>query len=267
MLRIKHIFDGDYGCEEGLSDEKKVSVTLINESEEEKYISVKDKWLIRNNLDIGSYWPMETIEYGNYEASAVLIQPVGNHDLQGLEEEVEEIKKITNKKFQLIAVKIENWNYDLSPWKAPAVFGNEDFGEGASDTLTNIMNLFQDRSKQYYIGGYSLAGLFSLWAAYQTDTFQGVAAASPSVWLPNFTAYMKENKIKSRTVYLSLGDKEAKTKNPVMATVAERICECECILKDQGVRCMLEWNQGNHFKDPQIRMAKAFAWVLENGTA
>ena len=35
--KIKHIFDGDYGCEERLPGEgPKVSVTLVNESGEEK---------------------------------------------------------------------------------------------------------------------------------------------------------------------------------------------------------------------------------------
>ena len=60
MWRIKHIFDGDYGCEEASSNEKRVSVTLENESGEEKYVSVEDKWLTENNLDIGSKWPVET---------------------------------------------------------------------------------------------------------------------------------------------------------------------------------------------------------------
>ena len=42
----------------------------------------------------------------------------------------------------------------------------------------------------------------------------------------------------------------------------------ECIraghetLREQGVTCTLEWNQGNHFKNPDLRTAKAFAWLL-----
>ena len=37
--------------------------------------------------------------------------------------------------------------------------------------------------------------------------------------------------------------------------------------KTEEVQCALEWNQGGHFKDPVLRIAKAFAWVLntENG--
>ena len=92
------------------------------------------------------------------------------------------------------------------------MFGNEDFGDGAVRTLEQILTLCTDKSRTYYIGGYSLAGLFSLWAAYQTDVFSGIAAASPSVWFPGFIEYMKEHEIKSETVYLSLGDREEKTR-------------------------------------------------------
>ena len=62
-----------------------------------------------------------------------------------------------------------------------------------------------------------MAGLFSLWAAYQTDAFAGVAAASPSIWFPDFLQYMKEHDIRTESVYLSLGDREEKTRNLVMA--------------------------------------------------
>jgi hypothetical protein len=57
MWRIKHIFDGDYGCEERSdTDEPKVTVTLENEKGEQIFESVEDKWLIDNNLDVGSVW-------------------------------------------------------------------------------------------------------------------------------------------------------------------------------------------------------------------
>ena len=112
----------------------------------------------------------------------------------------------------MIAVKVDDWNLDLSPWRSPAVFGKEDFGGGAASLLEEILRLCSDESKTYYLGGYSLAGLFSLWASYQTDRFAGIAAASPSVWFPGFLPYMKEHENQSRAVYLSLGDKEEKTK-------------------------------------------------------
>lgn len=210
---------------------------------------------------------MITYEYGNPEADTVLIQPTGEHELASLENEVREIEKRTSKEFRFIATKVENWNDDLSPWKAPAVFKTEDFGGGASKTLENIIALCVDKNRKYYIGGYSLAGLFALWAACQTDIFSGVAAASPSVWFPGFIDYMKTYKIKSQNVYLSLGDREEKTRNPVMAQIGNCIKEEYRCLLENGINCILEWNKGNHFKEADIRTAKAFAWILNNDSS
>ena len=67
---------------------------------------------------------MEIYLLGNEFAPNVLIQPVDSHDLEGIENEVRTIRELTEADFQLIAVKVESWNRDLSPWKAPAVFGN-----------------------------------------------------------------------------------------------------------------------------------------------
>ena len=207
---------------------------------------------------------MKLYEFGDAGADTVFIQPVDDHDLSGIENEVALIAANCDKSFRLIAVKVDNWNTDLSPWKAPAVFGKEDFGGGAEETLAEILKLCSDESKTYYIGGYSLAGLFALWASYRTDVFRGVAAASPSVWFPGFADYMKENEIKTGAVCLSLGDKEEKTRNLVMATVGDRIREAYARLSGHGVKCVLEWNEGNHFKDADIRTAKAFSWVINN---
>ena len=210
---------------------------------------------------------MITYEYGNPEADTVLIQPTGEHELASLENEVREIKKRTSKEFRFIATKVENWNDDLSPWKAPAVFKTEDFCGGASKTLENIIALCADKNRKYYIGGYSLAGLFALWAACQTDIFSGVAAASPSVWFPGFIDYMKTYKMKSQNVYLSLGDREEKTRNPVMAQIGNCIKEEYRCLLENGINCILEWNKGNHFKEADIRTEKAFACILNNDSS
>jgi hypothetical protein len=205
---------------------------------------------------------MVTMEYGTPDAPVVLIQMVDEHSIPHLEREVAAIRAHTTEPFRLIAAKVEHWNTDLSPWEAPPVFGGEAFGAGAERTLREVLTLTGDRSKTYILGGYSLAGLFALWTAYQTDAFTAVAAASPSVWFPGFLDYMKANAIHASSVYLSLGDREEKARNPVMASVGERIREVHGLLKEQGVNTILEWNQGNHFKDADIRTAKAFAWVM-----
>ena len=166
---------------------------------------------------------MKVYEYGDPAASTVLVQMADDHDLAVLENEAVLIRELSGNDFHLIAVKVDDWNHDLSPWKAPAVFGNESFGDGAESTLSEVLKLLSDMSKTYYIGGYSLAGLFALWAVHQTDLFAGAAAASPSVWFPGFLDYMKEHEIRTKDVYLSLGDREEKTRNPVMSQVGSCI--------------------------------------------
>ena len=202
--------------------------------------------------------------YGNINSQIVLLQPVDEHDLDMIEQEIKEIEKYVQTSFQVIAYPIKNWNLELSPWEAPAVFGKEGFGAGANKTLQEILKCCEDESKTYILGGYSLAGLFALWSAYQTDAFTAIAAASPSVWFPGYIEYMKNHEFLAKAAYLSLGDREEKTKNPTMSQVGNCIREAHKILTQSNIQATLEWNPGNHFKDPELRTAKAFAWAIQN---
>mgnify|MGYP002624548832 FL=1 len=120
----------------------------------------------------------KTYEYGNPSASMVLIQPVDDSDMSVMDNEVSGISRLSDRDFRLIAYRITDWNNELSPWQAPPVFGKAGFGGGAAETLSGIMKLCVEVDKTYFIGGYSLAGLFALWASTRTDRFAGVAAAS-----------------------------------------------------------------------------------------
>ncbi len=202
--------------------------------------------------------------YGDESSSIVLVQPVDRHDLEAMEGETERIRELTSRSFLLLAVETDDWNSDLSPWPSPPVFGTVPFGGKAGDTLSFILSECVEKNdgRKYFLGGYSLAALFALWAGTKTDVFSAIAAASPSVWFPGFTEYLGENEMKASSVYLSLGNREEKTKNSVMRNVGKCITECRDILLSQGRRCILEWNEGNHFRDSDIRTAKAFSSVL-----
>ena len=113
------------------------------------------------------------------------------------------------------------------------------------------------------LGGYSLAGLFSLWASTQANLFCGIAAASPSVWFPGWMKFEQQHPIQAQHVYLSLGNKEEHTKNAVMAAVGDNIRTLHSRLIERGADCALEWNRGGHFKDADLRTAKAFRWAME----
>lgn len=198
----------------------------------------------------------------NPNQQRIVVQLIDRHDLESINEQINNIQ--TNS-FSLVCVEINDWNKELSPWPAKAVFGNDDFGEGAKDLLSFITNEvipYFGMDKEYYLAGYSLAGLFSLWAGYNSACFKGIVAASPSVWFPNFVEYCQVNKIMTRKVYLSLGEKEEKTKNPIMSKVADNIRKVNDMLSSE-IDCVLQWNPGNHFVDVGLRMAKGIEWILK----
>lgn len=170
---------------------------------------------------------------------------------------------------------MESWNDELSPWEAPAVWGKESFGGDAADTLHFLTEQVIPTLKQRFalpenvriiLGGYSLAGLFALWASTQTALFSGVAATSPSVWFPGWMEFERQRPIQAQRIYLSLGDKEERTKNIVMAVVGDNISTLHSQLIARGADCTLEWNSGGHFKDADLRTAKAFQWAMEEHT-
>lgn len=201
-------------------------------------------------------------------ARTLVLQPVDDHDRALLDSEVALIRSLTTVPFNLVAFRISDWMSELTPWPAPPAFGKQPFGDGAEDTLgylkDNLLPVLAGRwgDMKLVLGGYSLAGLFSLWAGYNSSLFDGLAAASPSVWYPRWTDYMEGKVMHSQAVYLSLGDREARTKNPIMAHVGDAIRLQHRLLSAQDVVTTIEWNPGGHFVDPDKRIARAFAWTL-----
>ena len=212
--------------------------------------------------------------YGEAHAEYLLLQMTGEHELQSMDNEVVAIAQ-SGQNFLFAAVPVENWNDALSPWDAPAVWGKQGFGGKARETLCLLTEQIIPSLKQPFrlpedikiiLGGYSLAGLFALWASTQTDLFYGIAAASPSVWFPGWMEFEQQHPIQAQHIYLSLGDKEERTKNIVMAVVGDHIRTLYSQLTERGADCTLEWNSGGHFKDADLRTAKAFRWAMEEHT-
>ena len=212
--------------------------------------------------------------YGEPHAEYLLLQMTGEHELQSMDDEVAAIAQ-SNRKYLFAAVPVENWNDALSPWKSPAVWGKQGFGGNAADTLRFLTERGIPTLKQQFrlpenvkiiLGGYSLAGLFALWASTQTKLFYGIAAASPSVWFLGWMEFEQRHPIQAQRVYLSLGDREERTRNAVMAVVGDNIRTLHSQLTECSIDCTLEWNSGGHFKDADMRTAKAFRWMMEEHT-
>ena len=211
--------------------------------------------------------------YGADCAEYLLLQMTDEHELQNMDSEVEAIAQGSTHSFLFAAVPVKNWNDELSPWKSPAVWGKESFGGNAAGTLRFLTEQAIPTLKKQFalpenvriiLGGYSLAGLFALWASTQTNLFYGVAAASPSVWFPGWMEFEQQHPIQAQCIYLSLGDREERTKNATMAAVGDNIRALHRELVERDADCTLEWNSGGHFKDADLRTARAFRWVMED---
>lgn len=193
----------------------------------------------------------------------------------------------------LVCIGVDLWEENFSPWCAPRIFAKgPNFGDGAQKTLDALINqvipwaesdLTEPPAYRALIG-YSLAGLFSLWAgvsqpgvsqraacgcqpdAVPIPTFQRIGAVSGSFWFPGLLDYV-DQQLRGGAVglthaYLSLGDREARTPNPQIMHVQENAELLANKLRDAGITSMFELNRGNHFQNVEGRVQKALNWLV-----
>ena len=186
---------------------------------------------------------------------------------------LEAVKRLTNADFTLLSVSGLEWNRDMSPWESPALFrGEPPFAGGADDYLQLLTGVLipaaaeeAEISPAYTaIAGYSMAGLFALYSLYRTESFSRAASASGSLWFLGLMDFVRDNEpmVLPDKLYLSLGDKESRTRNQTMSAVERNTSFISESFKKRGVETVFEMNPGNHFTDPEARMAKAIAWLL-----
>lgn len=210
----------------------------------------------------------------------------------------------------LVTVGVDLWEQNFSPWCAPRVFTKgPNFGDGAQKTLDTLIDQIipwaeselTEPPAYRVLVGYSLAGLFSLWAgvsqpgmsqgvacscqpdaptasqlsttaALQPDDtpiaiFQRIGAVSGSFWFPGLLDYVDQQlnigAVGLTHAYLSLGDREAQTPNPQIMHVRENAELLANKLENAGITSTFELNRGNHFQNVEGRMQKALDWLLK----
>ena len=210
---------------------------------------------------------------GNQDSGLLVIQALDARELERLEDEVKALQSMGGALPLWAAFAVEDWNDALSPWLATPVFGKHGFAGQAEKTLAYIQTtLIPELFTAYHLAeqtkialcGYSLSGLFALWAGSQSERFNAVAGVSPSVWFPGYGNYEQAHPIRAEHVYLSLGDREEQTKNRAMAAVGNEIRALYARLSERKVDCALEWNAGNHFCEPELRVAKGVKWMIDS---
>jgi len=210
--------------------------------------------------------------FGSSGAPAcLLIQPSARHENAILEAEAAQIAQLSKVPFALATIELEDWMLDLMPWPDANISREPEAGKRGQSTLDYILlSLIPALQKRFgplpiIFGGYSLGGLFALWASAQTDSFQAVAAASPSVWIKDWIPFARKHTPLADSVYLSLGDQEEHVKNQAIARVGNNLREQYALLQEQlgPDHCTLFWEQGGHFNDNEGRLARAFAWCMD----
>ena len=209
--------------------------------------------------------------FGSETPDCILVQPSARHENASLEAEVTQLTALIGRPFLLVTIELEDWTIDLMPWPDRKISKDPRAGFRAGETRRRILDEVVSKypGVPIILGGYSLAGLFSLWASTQTARFTAVAAASPSLWIAEWDIFALQHPVLAKDVYLSLGDREEISKNSAIARVGDRLRAQYVLLSEQlgESHCTLIWEEGSHFSDNAGRLARAFLWCMEKVAA
>ena len=175
--------------------------------------------------------------------------------------------------FTLVAISDLDWNHDMVSWDSPPAFKNAEPCTGGADDYLRLLTreIIPTAEKELPgvpswrgIAGYSLAGLFALYSIYRTDLFSRIGSMSGSLWFPGMKDYIfsHESKRWPDCVYFSLGDKESKTRNPILRSVRQSTEEIQAFYQDKGIDTVFQLNPGNHYDHAAERTAAGIAWML-----
>ena len=175
--------------------------------------------------------------------------------------------------FTLVAISDLDWNQDMVPWNSPPAFKNAEPCTGGADDYLHLLTeeIIPAAEKEINgvprwrgIAGYSLAGLFALYAICRTALFSCVGSISGSLWFPGIKEYIlsREAKRLPDCMYFSLGDQESKTKNPVLRSVRQNTEDIRAFYQAKGIDTVCQLNPGNHYDHAVERTAAGICWLL-----
>lgn len=175
--------------------------------------------------------------------------------------------------FTLAAVSDLDWNRDMAPWDCPPAFpkgqpcvgGADDYLERLTGEILPAVEASMAAPPRWRgIAGYSLAGLFALYVLHRTDAFSRAGSMSGSLWFPGIREYLVSHEPKRRPdcLYFSLGDRESKTRNPMLRSVRRNTEEIRAFYQGLGVDTVFRLHPGNHYDHAAERTAAGIAWLL-----
>lgn len=119
--------------------------------------------------------------YSQQEPEYLLIQPTARHESAAIDREMELIASQSGHRFVMAAFWVDDWALGLMPWHDDAVSRREAVGQHGTDTLRYVCDVLMPWLGRHYgplpvvLGGYSLGGLFALWASCLCEGICGVA--------------------------------------------------------------------------------------------
>lgn len=179
--------------------------------------------------------------------------------------------------FITILIDSEDRLADYTPWPAPSLDTRfPDFSGKADLYLKWITDVLLPYISQNYstknspnsraLVGYSLAGLFDLYALCKTEFFGTITALSPSVWYENFTEYFKENLLNTpKTVMIVGGEDEGKGKKNLLQYAGRDILLVKTIIESRSeIQLTFELDQYGHHQNVKQRYESVFDFLVKN---
>jgi len=170
----------------------------------------------------------------------------------------------------IVTIPVTDWNAALTPWPAPGIYrGEPDFGGQGQQTLSELVGTLVPALEtaeglspaSRAICGYSLGGLFALYALTHCGAFAACACLSGSVWYEGWVEHLGELSLDlaGHFAYLSIGTKERKAARPILKTVQDRMEQCVDILQEAGCQVEYRTSPGNHMQHVSERLAAGLA--------
>ena len=196
----------------------------------------------------------------------------------------------------VVSIPIANWNDTLTPWPAPGFYDDEPwFGGHGGETLEELtcrtipaieaeLDIESDtesprsllprkgsRIIKRAICGYSLGGLFALYAFVNDSRFDACASISGSLWYQGWMHYIRKktecvassksvvNRFdgRGRYAFLSVGKKECKSGLPLFRCVEDNMHASADLLRAAGCQVDTVVGPGNHMQHIPERFSTA----------
>lgn len=219
-----------------------------------------------------------TVESGPYRAQVIAPRDGAKLPLLYLHDACpapQRVRSLLSSRLTLVSVSGVDWYRDMTPWPADRVFADgENYGGGAEAYLQRLTEDIMPKVEaglgftpvKRGLAGYSLAGLFSLWAFYQTDIFDLCGSMSGSLWFDGFQRFMEREPLRKlpERLYLSLGVKEKDCRSPQVSRVQEITEAAAERFRELGTEVCWQLQPGGHTSQVDKRIAEGLSWLAAN---